>query len=190
MKKNLKVKFSVPILVLVFVLTCFLPLSSSTKVEKLSNQNTMITEGQILYSPMWSTNTHLLEYDGNLNHTWYSSYFPGVMVRWFGDGTIVRTIRVGAGPGSGGAGGGVQKVEWDGTVVWDFIKQSIPSDIIQDIKNLKDKLSSNEKLINELKMLISQQEITAMKDRIQRIIENPVFPLPKDNYRPFPYPLV
>ena len=42
------------------------------------------------------------------------------MVWWLGDGTILRTIRVGVGPGSGGAGGGVQKVEWDGTVVWDF----------------------------------------------------------------------
>jgi hypothetical protein len=76
------------------------------------------------------------------------------------------------------------------TVVWDFIKQPIPNNIIQDIKKLKVKLSSNYDLINELKKLLSKQEITAMKDRIQRIIENPIFPLPRENYRPFPYPLL
>jgi hypothetical protein len=37
-----------------------------------------------------------------------------------GNSTILRTIRVGIGPGAGGAGGGVQKIEWDGTVSWDF----------------------------------------------------------------------
>ena len=64
--------------------------------------------------------TYLIDKTGAINHTWSSDYLPGVGVRWLGDGTILRTIRVGVGPGSGGAGGGVQKVAWDGTVVWDF----------------------------------------------------------------------
>jgi hypothetical protein len=55
-----------------------------------------------------------------LNRSWASSYFPGVAVWWLGDGTILRTIRTGSGGGYGGSGGGVQKVEWDGTVIWDF----------------------------------------------------------------------
>ena len=79
-----------------------------------------IENGQILYSPMWSTTTYLIDSSGAVNHTWPSNYLPGVAVWWLGDGTILRTIRVGAGPGTGGAGGGVQKVESDGTVVWDF----------------------------------------------------------------------
>ena len=120
MNKYYKGKFSVLIITIVFISTCFLPLSSSTKVEKVNNQNTMLTEGQILYASMWGTNTYLLEHDGTLNHTWHSSFFPGVGVCWFGYGTIYRTIRVGIGPGQGGAGGGVQKVLSDGTVEWDF----------------------------------------------------------------------
>ncbi len=79
----------------------------------------MMDEGQILYSPMYNTITYLRESNWILNHTWSSSYFPGVAVWWLGEGTILRTIRVGPNP-IGGAGGGVQKVEWDGTVVWDF----------------------------------------------------------------------
>jgi len=69
---------------------------------------------------MWSSTTYLVDNTGTVNHTWSSSFFPGVAVWWLGDGTILRTIRVGIGPGSGGAGGGVQKILWDGTVIWDF----------------------------------------------------------------------
>jgi hypothetical protein len=119
-----KVQNSSPFQMMVFfvillLLGLYVPLSSSQQVnENLQALN--FIEGQILYSPMWSTTTYLRYPDGSLNHSWSSSYLPGVAVWWPGDGTILRTIRIGTGPGSGGAGGGVQKVEWDGTIVWDF----------------------------------------------------------------------
>jgi len=127
-KLKYQVKFRMTILFVIFLLiaACFVPLSSS----QLLNQNPQVNQnpqasskaidGQILYSPMYSGTTYLRDSTGALNHTWSSSFLPGCMVRGLGDGSILRTIRVGAGPGGGGAGGGVQKVEWDGTVVWDF----------------------------------------------------------------------
>jgi len=105
--------------VIFLLLAAYMPLSSSQQM----NQTLVplsFTEGQFLYSPMWSTTTYLRHADGSLNRTWVSSYFPGVAVRWLGDGTILRTIRTGSGGGTGGSGGGVQKVEWDGTIIWDF----------------------------------------------------------------------
>jgi len=98
----------------------FVPISSSQPVDQNMQSPLMMTDGQILYSPMWTTTTYLLESTGAVNHTWANSFFPGVAVWWLGDGTILRTIRTGSGGGAGGSGGGVQKVEWDGTVVWDF----------------------------------------------------------------------
>jgi hypothetical protein len=95
-------------------------LSSSQLVNQKFQPLLKINDGQILYSPMWTTTTYLRESSGTLNHTWSSSYIPGCMVRWLGDGTILRTIRVGGNPFTGGAGGGVQKIDWDGTVVWDY----------------------------------------------------------------------
>jgi hypothetical protein len=89
-------------------------------IEKNIENSAMIINGQILYTPMASEVTYLIDSNGNVNHTWSSSYLPGLMVRWLGNGEILRAIRVGVGPGGGGTGGGVQKVEWDGTVVWDF----------------------------------------------------------------------
>jgi hypothetical protein len=105
--------------IIFLLLGVYLPLSSSQQ----TNQTPLplnFSEGQFLYSPMWTTTTYLRHADGSLNHTWASSYFPGVAVWWLGDGTILRTIRTGDGGGAGGSGGGVQKVEWDGTIVWDF----------------------------------------------------------------------
>ncbi|KYK19974.1 hypothetical protein AYK24_04495 [Thermoplasmatales archaeon SG8-52-4] len=99
-----------------------IPLSLTQTINKDFEAFSFFEEGQFLYSPLWSKSTYLRESSGQLNHTWYSNYLPGASVWWIGDEnwTIMRTIRVGIGPGSGGKGGGVQKVEWDGTVIWDF----------------------------------------------------------------------
>jgi hypothetical protein len=105
--------------ILFLLLGAYIPLSSSLQV----NQTPLplsFSEGQFLYSPMWSTTTYLRHADGSLNRSWTSSYFPGVAVWWLGNGTILRTIRTGSGGGTGGSGGGVQKVAWDGTIIWDF----------------------------------------------------------------------
>ena len=61
----------------------------------------------------------MIDASGTIQHTWSSTYFPGEAIRWVGDGTLLRTIKTDT-PGYGGAGGGVQKILYDGTVVWDF----------------------------------------------------------------------
>ncbi|MDH7506973.1 MAG: aryl-sulfate sulfotransferase, partial [Candidatus Thermoplasmatota archaeon] len=116
----IKHKKILPLIIILLVCSFFIPISEPQKSNQIFKQYTMLDEGQILYAPMYSGITYLKDYNGNINHTWTSNFWPGVMVRWLGDGTIFRTIRVGVGPGGGGAGGGVQKVLWDGTVAWDF----------------------------------------------------------------------
>jgi hypothetical protein len=113
--------YTVGIISIIFLLlgTFFAPTFAQTAEQKLPEVTTTL-DGQILFAPMDTTTTYLIDNTGAVNHTWSSNYLPGVAVHWLGNGTILRTIRVGTGPGTGGAGGGVQKVEWDGTVVWDF----------------------------------------------------------------------
>lgn len=115
-----KSKLRVFFIILLLFESCFIVVSVPQKINLIYQQSTIMDEGQILYSPLWGTSTYLVENTGMLNHTWSSSYFPGVAVKWLGEGTILRSIRTGGGPVMGGAGGGVQKVEWDNTVVWDF----------------------------------------------------------------------
>jgi hypothetical protein len=109
----------IAISILFLLFTSFVPLSSSQQMNSCFLPLNF-TEGQILYSPMWSTKTYVRDSNGSLSHMWSSAFFPGVMTRWYGDGKILRTIRIDVGPGTGGAGGGVQIVNWNGRVTWDF----------------------------------------------------------------------
>ncbi|HVQ00885.1 MAG TPA: aryl-sulfate sulfotransferase [Candidatus Thermoplasmatota archaeon] len=110
---------TISLILIIFLLgTCVLPSSLTQQMMPQKNSQSFTLEsGQILYSPMWGTATYLIDKTGTVNHTWPSIYLPGVAVWWLGDGTILRTIRLNGGPG---AGGGVQEVDWDGTVTWDF----------------------------------------------------------------------
>jgi hypothetical protein len=92
---------------------------SSTRIAPLHEQGERTINGQILFSPLYGETTYLIDNTGSLNHTWSSSYTPGAATYWLGNGTILRTIRVGF-SSHGGAGGGVQIVTWDGTVTWDY----------------------------------------------------------------------
>jgi hypothetical protein len=121
----IEIRFSIKsrifvLLIIVFLFgSCFIPISLPDSVDQIYEQYNMLIDGQILFAPMLDTTTYLINADGTVNHTWASSYYPGLAVKWLGNGTILRTIQVDVGPG-GGSGGGVQKVQWDGTVVWDF----------------------------------------------------------------------
>jgi len=78
-----------------------------------------MTNGQILFAPIYSKTTYLIDSNGDLNHTWSSSYSPGQAVYMLDDNSILYTTRL-AIFAPGGAGGGVQKTTWDGTVIWEF----------------------------------------------------------------------
>jgi len=80
-----------------------------------------------LYSGKNSTSAYLVDTNGVVYHTWsfssnaktgYSTYMmPG--------GTLVRTVgRQGNQLNGGGMTGQVQKVDWNGTVTWDYVHSS------------------------------------------------------------------
>lgn len=76
--------------------------------------------GYTLYCPIPSTSTYLIDNSGTVLNTWSSSYEPGQSVYWLEDDSILRSIRL-AGIGHwGGAGGGVERIAYDGTVLWHF----------------------------------------------------------------------
>ena len=119
----MKIYFTYRIFVIAIVIllygTCFIPLSNTQSVNQYYERSQKTINGQILFAPMDSLITYLIDDTGVVNHTWPSSYFPGEAVRWLGDGTILRTIKTNI-AGLGGSGGGVQKILWDGTITWEF----------------------------------------------------------------------
>jgi uncharacterized repeat protein (TIGR03843 family) len=76
------------------------------------------------------------------------------------------------------------------TVIWDFIGERISDQIIHDLHLLNHKLTQNSPLMSELEHLLSLQELTDLKRRVEHIISVPFFPMPDKNSRPFPFPLV
>ena len=118
MKKNLKNRVLIFTIVILLIITWFIPISIPKKINQKYDQFTYINEGQILFAPMRSTTTYLIDSNGDVNHTWSSSHGPGEGVYMLEDGSILRAIKLSL--SGGGAGGGIQKITWDDTLIWDF----------------------------------------------------------------------
>jgi len=85
---------------------------------KNSPQATDYLDGQILFSPVYSSLTYLIDRDGIVKHTWSSNFFPGESVYMLENGTILRSIKISL--TGGGSGGGIQKIAWNNQLLWDY----------------------------------------------------------------------
>ena len=104
-------------IVILFFGTCFVPLSLTQTVNQHYKQCADTISGQILFAPMDSTTTYLIDNTGAVNHTWSSSYLPYLSVYMLDDGTILRTIEISFGRA---AHGGIEKFTHDGTLIWHY----------------------------------------------------------------------
>jgi hypothetical protein len=82
-------------------------------------------EGYTFFAPIGSTSTYLINMEGKIIHEWPSGFRPGLSVYLMDDGSILRTCQEpNQGPfrnARGGVGGRVQRVSWDGRVIWEFV---------------------------------------------------------------------
>ena len=99
-------------------------------------------QGYTLVAPMRSKSTYLIDMDGRIVNEWKSEYTPALSAYLLADGSLLRPCsesgfggpggprgRGQGGPGQRGrggpggmpgAGGRIQKFDWDGKLVWDF----------------------------------------------------------------------
>tara|TARA_B100000029_G_C17512209_1_gene936717 strand:- start:107 stop:826 length:720 start_codon:yes stop_codon:yes gene_type:complete len=73
------------------------------------------------------------------------------------------------------------------TVIWDFWGEDIPQNFLQQLENLRLSLSGNSKELRELETLINPDELLALRQRVDSIIELGRHPL-LDVYRNVPWP--
>lgn len=76
------------------------------------------------------------------------------------------------------------------TVLWDYAGQSIPLDILSDIEGLRMELSSQSDLFQSLQPYLTLEEIEALKARADSLINTGIYPLPPEERRAYPWPLV
>ncbi len=76
-----------------------------------------------LHTGLGSNQTHLVDLEGATVKTWTSAYPPGISVYLHDDGSIIRAANDFSlpGPTSGGVGGRIQIIAWDGTLEWDYV---------------------------------------------------------------------
>lgn len=77
-------------------------------------------QGYTLFTPLSSRITYLVDMQGEVVHTWESEHAPGNSVYLMDDGSILRCGRDAENPvfGGGGQGGYVERIAWDGKLVW------------------------------------------------------------------------
>jgi hypothetical protein len=73
------------------------------------------------------------------------------------------------------------------TVLWDFSGETVPGDLLANVRKLQYKLKREKQLREVLRGLLEDSEIEALEFRIKTIIEKPVFVHP-GSYRSIPWP--
>ena len=113
--------------ILTLISTIFLVSISITgalfcKNTGLNYYNLEEDNGYTLFGPENSFTTYLINYKKEVVHTWESNYLPGHSVYLLENGNLLRTVFLGPHPIflSGGMGGGVLEIDWNGSIVWDF----------------------------------------------------------------------
>jgi hypothetical protein len=111
------------LLALVVTVTGLLPAGGAAANVEI--RETGAFAGYTLLVPQTTTDTHLLDLEGRVVHTWRSGSLPGLSAGLRDDGLLMRVGRVTPVPGSfagapGGQGGLVEVVDWDSTVVASF----------------------------------------------------------------------
>ena len=107
-------------LILLFVLLFTLCFSSISNAQKPTANGP--SPGYNLIAPLGATDTYLVNMRGKVVHKWPSKYQPGNSVYLLQDGSLLRSCKEGSRrfQSRGGVGGRVQRIAWDGELLWDF----------------------------------------------------------------------
>jgi len=113
MSHKMNTKIVMLITVVLFTMTIFNSGVLSQNVENLMLPLPLDRkEGHFLYTPYHSTTTYLINETGVVNHTWNSTYYPRYDSYMGDNGSIYLAISSG--------NGGVQKIAYDGTILWEY----------------------------------------------------------------------
>lgn len=89
----------------------------------LMHQNISSQPGTVLFAPAPSTTSYLIDKCGYLLHSWPSTYKTGHSAYILNDGSLLRAGHTSNSTfsGGGGSGGIIEKIDWNGNVVWSYL---------------------------------------------------------------------
>lgn len=96
--------------------------ASAQQTIGLFQNDSAAFDGYTLFSPITYTTTYLIDNCGRLVHSWPSTHRPGQSVYLLPDGKLFRTTSIASTYfNAGGAGGGVEVLDWNGNVTWSYV---------------------------------------------------------------------
>ena len=77
------------------------------------------------------------------------------------------------------------------TVIWDYAGEPVPEPLLGDLAALHTRLDdATDPLVEELRRLLEEEEVAALRRRAKTILHQRRFPEPPRERRPYPWPLV
>lgn len=130
--------------------------------------------GYILFSPMTSKNTYLIDKCGQKVHEWnLSAYRPALSSFLLEDGSLLRTCKLNnPNFNEGGSGGRIEKFDWEGNLTWSYNLSDAFNCLHHDIKPLPngniicivwDSYSKDEAILNGKDPLYEQEVLWSEK---------------------------
>ncbi len=94
--------------------------------------DTAAFEGYTLFTTLRTDQVYLIDMYGRVCHSWYQENSAGTFQYLLDDGSILRNKN----PNAAGDSAGVQRIAWDGTLLWDYTYQSETYQYHHDIEPL------------------------------------------------------
>ena len=111
--------------------------SFSQTVGLIQHTAQSLDDGYVLFAPIASTTTYLIDKCGKQVKTWPSIYKPGQSAYILADGTLLRTGNANNTTfTAGGKGGIIEKIDWSGNVTWTYIVSDVTKCQHHDVKAL------------------------------------------------------
>ena len=117
MKIISKASFQITLLTFISIILIFGTVSAQNPTVGLLKYSEETYDGFTLFSPMGVTTTYLIDTYGRVVHTWESEFRPNSSVYLLENGNLLRSVII---PGPYIKNGGVEILDWDGNIVWQF----------------------------------------------------------------------
>jgi hypothetical protein len=112
-------------------------LNSQTSVGLIQHNPGTLDDGFVLFAPTRSNTTYLIDRCGKEVKSWTSTYNPGLSCYLLSDGTLLRTGVVQSQSfNAGGHGGVIEKIDWNGNVIWTYFISDATNWQHHDVKAL------------------------------------------------------
>jgi hypothetical protein len=118
----------------VFFGLSFFPLFSQPRTVGLTVSTKDQSGAYVLFSPLTSTQTYLIDACGRQVHNWSSEYTPGNCAMLLNDGSLLRAGSPGNTRFGAGQGGIIERFAWNQTRTWSFTLNDSFNVLHHDIK--------------------------------------------------------